>query len=108
MRTKEKWATLSTYFKYPDAVTEERRIPTEFINDKPLYPGSFFLCQQLEGSQELGENPSGIYISYKKDRCINLLGKAHVHQIILPQVQLHRTSCPFYNDYIRILRDPTV
>ena len=79
---------------------QKAHIAAEFIDDQPFYPLPFAGCQQCRGAVQLGKHAAAVNISGQQHRGIHQFGKAHVHNIILPQIDLGRAARALDHDHI--------
>ena len=75
-------------------------VPSEFVDNGALDPGTLVFLQQGHSSIELGKDPAPVNIAHQQHRGIHQLGKPHVHNVVLLQIDLRRASGPFDDDNV--------
>ena len=82
-------------------------VSPEFIDDEPLHPRPLFFRKQGHSPVKLGKHTAAVDISHQKDRSIRHLRHAHVHDIILLQIDLRRASGALdHDDIVLLLQSP--
>ena len=67
-------------------------ISPELVDHRALDPGAFLRFQQSHRAVKLGKDPAPVDVSHQKHRRIHHLGKAHIHDVLLLEVDFRRAS----------------
>ncbi len=80
-------------------------ISAKFIDDQPSDQFPLIFFKQHQRAQKLCEHTAPVYIAHQKDRRFYHLRHPHIHDIVLLQVNLGRTSRPLdYDNIILFLK----
>ena len=81
-----------------DTRLQNSPVPPEFVDNGALDPCPLLFLQQGHGAVELGKHAPPVDVPHQKDRGIHQLGKAHVYNILLLQVDFRGAARPFDDD----------
>ena len=82
----------------PQAGPENVHIPPEFVDNQALDQVLLVGLQQLHRAVEGGEHAPPVDVAAQEHRGLCPLGHAHVHDVVLPQVDLRRAARPLDDD----------
>ena len=75
-------------------------VAPEFVDHHALDAAALVLLQQCHRTVELGEHAAPVDVAYQQHRRVHQLGKAHIDDIILLEVDLRRAACPLNDDHV--------
>ena len=93
---------------YPQAGAEDIHIPPEFVDNQALDPRLLVRLQQLHRAVEGGEHAPPVDVAAQEHRGVGPSGHAHVHNVVLPQVDLRRAARPLDDDDVVLRRQGLV
>ena len=79
-------------------IIKQAQIPTEFVNQEPHNPIRIGWINHRLGSHNLGNHPAAINVAGQNDGHICGLGKAHIGNVAMTQVDFGGAACAF-DDY---------
>ncbi len=87
-------------FPFQPAVArlQQTHITAKTINNKTFYTLLLRLGQQLQSTVQVGKDTALINIRHHQHRAVYCLSKAHIGNIIFPQIYFRRTAGPFCNN----------
>ena len=92
----------------PQAGAEDIHIPPEFVDNQALDPRLLVRLQQLHRAVEGGEHAPPVDVAAQEHRGVGPAGHAHVHDVVLPQVDLRRAARPLDDDNVVLRRQGLV
>ena len=82
----------------PQAGAQQLHIAAKFVDDRALHAPPLFLPEQSNGAVELGEYAAAVDVSRQQYRGVDYFRKAHVHDVIRPEVDLRGGAGPLDDD----------
>ena len=75
-------------------------VAPEFVDHHALDAAALVLLQQRHRAVELGEHAAPVDVAHQQHRRVHQLGKAHIDDIILLEVDLRGAACPLNDDHV--------
>ena len=82
---------------------QDFHIAAEFVDDKAPDTRLFVLFEQLYRAVERGEHAAPVDVAHEQHRRVHELREAHVHDVVLFEVDFRRTARALDDDDIRLL-----
>ena len=96
------------FFQDINARLQNRPVSPELIDNGALDALALLLLQQGDGAIELGEHAPPVDIAYQQHRGIHQLGHAHIHNVLLLQIDFRRASRALDDDDVVFRRQAVV
>ena len=87
-------------FQLRKSRAQQLHVAAEFVDHRPDHALPLVLAQQGNRPVELGEDAAAVDIPREQNRRVHELGKAHVHNVVLAQVDLRRGARPLDDDHV--------
>ena len=75
-------------------------VAPELVDHHALDTAALVLLQQRHRAVELGEHAAPVDVAHQQHRRVHQLGKAHVHNVILLEIDLRGAARPLDNDHV--------
>ena len=88
MRNDTEYGLTRFFLKEVERRCQQRHIPTEFIDDKPLNESTFLCVKQFKGPNERGKRTAAVDIRDEEDGGLQMLRHTHIDDIIRLEIDL--------------------
>ena len=93
------------FFQPGKTGAQQLNVAAKFVDDHPLDAPALFGLKQSYRSVELRKDAAPVDIAREQDRRVHKLGKTHVDNIVLPQVDLRRGTRPLDDEDVVLRRE---
>ena len=100
MRNDTEYGLTRFFLKEVECRGQQRHIPTEFIDDKPLNESTFLCVKQFKCPNERGKRTAAVDIRDEEDGCLQMLRHSHIDDIIRLEIDLGGTACSLNHEQI--------
>jgi len=75
---------------------QQADVAAKTVDDEALHPRLLARGKQFQGSDQVGEHTAAVDVGDQHHRHVGRLGKAHVGDVAVAQVDLGRAACPLH------------
>ena len=92
-------------FDLPQAGAQDLDIAPEFVHDQTPHPRALRGGEEHHRPVELGKHPAPVNVAREQHRRVHKLRKAHVHNVVFPEVDLRRAARALDHDHVVLRRE---